>query len=51
MPDIEMCQNKKCKDKETCYRYKAKPSERQGYAEFSEKNCEYYWPVYTVMED
>ena len=37
MPDISMCKNDKCKFKEDCYRFTAKPSEfMQSYAEF---NC------------
>jgi len=46
MPNISMCKNKKCKDKETCYRYKATPDKDQLYADFTQKYCEYYWPFY-----
>lgn len=31
MPDISMCWGKDCPLKEECYRYLAKPSERQAY--------------------
>lgn len=47
MPDITMCEDKKCPKKDTCYRFLAEPtpcwqpyfvnSPRKG------KNCEYYW--------
>ena len=37
MPDISKCRNKKCKFKEDCYRFTAKPNEHwQAYGEF---NC------------
>ncbi len=49
MPDISLCLNKSCLKKETCYRYKAKPSEfRQVYAAFTydeDGNCEDYWEM------
>ena len=52
MPDITMCPGKDCPLKETCYRYKAKPSDYQSYfAEppYKEENehekCEYYWEI------
>jgi len=49
MPDITMCNGGDCPLKETCYRYKAKPSEFwQSY--FTEipydeekKECDHYW--------
>ena len=34
MPDITMCVNSACPIKETCYRFKAKPSEYQSMAHF-----------------
>lgn len=45
MPDITMCANKDCPIKETCYRFKAIPSEfRQSWNNFNyDKGCEYYW--------
>jgi hypothetical protein len=41
MPDISMCQNKECQNKEKCYRYKALPSTWQSYMKFDPKedNC------------
>jgi len=39
-----MCQPKDCDFKEKCYRFTAKPSELQSYADFSNKKpCEYFW--------
>ena len=51
MPDITMCDNKKCKDRLTCHRFTATPSEYyQSYFLFHEgsepKNnneCHQYW--------
>jgi len=53
MPDICMCSartqnNKVCPYCYTCYRFKAKPSERQSwfvYGPYDHKtqSCEYYW--------
>ncbi len=45
MPDISMCQNEKCKLKMECYRYMAKPSGRQSYADFDEQNCSWFMPA------
>jgi len=64
MPDITMCNgttNKQafpvgikedfeCPLKETCYRYKAKPSYRQTYFiglpyDQEKKECEHYWAI------
>lgn len=47
MPDISMCMNEECTQKETCYRYKAKPSNWQSYADFKQVDgrCEAYWEV------
>ena len=42
MPDIAMCENKKCPKKDKCYRFTAEPSERQSYAKFEEKDCKYF---------
>ena len=53
MPDITMCPGGNCPMKETCYRYKAKPSEYQSY--FTETpfkmvegkiECDYYMGLY-----
>jgi hypothetical protein len=39
MPDISMCRNEKCKFKEECYRFTAKPDEfRQSYGTFKCKD-------------
>ena len=46
MPDICMCFGMGCPEKETCYRYTAKPSEYQSYFEhppYLDGECEYYW--------
>ena len=48
MPDILMCQNEECKDKETCYRYTATPSgHMQSYSiiegEKTKEDCGEYW--------
>lgn len=47
MPDITMCKGGECKQKETCYRFTAIPSEfRQSYFVSPPwmplKGCEYY---------
>jgi hypothetical protein len=37
MPDITMCKNEQCAEKEKCYRYKATPNEYwQSYSDFKE---------------
>ena len=44
MPDISMCKNFQCPLKDNCYRYVAKPSFHQTYADFKYKDgCDYYW--------
>ncbi len=46
MPDISMCQNDNCPKRADCYRFTAKPGERQSYANFQpdEKGeCEYFY--------
>jgi hypothetical protein len=50
MPDITMCTGGDCPAKETCYRFKATPSEyRQSFFTKPPWNfvngCEHYWPV------
>jgi len=49
MPDISMCDNKKCPSKEKCYRFKAVPNDYQTYADFKpEKNedkCDAFWEI------
>lgn len=45
MPDITMCVNENCEDKESCYRYKAKPNWNQSYATFKKEDgnkCEHF---------
>jgi hypothetical protein len=48
MPDISMCKGTDCPLKETCYRYKATPSEfMQAYFTIppikNDGTCDYYW--------
>ena len=54
MTDIAMCENKKCKLKETCYRFKTTPSEDlQYYFPFKPKNdkeCDSYMKLYTPKQ-
>jgi len=50
MPDITMCNNEDCKQKEQCYRYKAKPTPyRQSYWADSvvdeKRECEYFMQI------
>lgn len=54
MPDIAMCTNERCTQKDKCYRHTAKPSvEWQSYAYFAGgKKCEFFWeqPVRNAYE-
>ena len=53
MPDITMCEGEGCKTKNTCYRFTAKPSDRQSYFQGSPiKNnvCDYYWNKNTIIK-
>lgn len=34
MADFTICRNDDCQERHNCYRYNAKPSERQSYAVF-----------------
>ncbi|MDD4070065.1 MAG: hypothetical protein PHF05_06400 [Candidatus Izemoplasmatales bacterium] len=48
MPDITMCEDKECPNKDKCYRYLAESSDYQSY--FTEtprvdNECEYYWEI------
>ena len=44
MPDITMCNDKKCKVRKTCYRFMAEPSEMQSYfSPRKSKECKHYW--------
>ena len=46
MPDIEMCQKSECKKRESCYRYRAVPSDpHQWYSEFDPKACGSYMAI------
>ena len=50
MPDISMCSGQTCPQKDTCFRYLAKPSEwRQSYflgiPLKEDGTCEHYWEV------
>lgn len=47
-PDITMCSGKDCPLKETCYRYKAEPSDYQSYwiePPYYAGICEHYWEM------
>lgn len=51
MPDISMCSGLECPLKETCYRYKATPSDWQSYLsevpyDASKNNCEYHMAIW-----
>lgn len=41
MPDITMCDNKECTKRKYCYRYLARPSERQSFATFEQEKSGY----------
>jgi hypothetical protein len=46
MPDIAKCPGTDCPQKETCYRYTAKPSDWQSYFSvppIKDGKCEMYW--------
>ena len=49
MPDITMCSDHNCPQKEDCYRYNAKPSEySQSYFVGSPREnnkCDYFWEM------
>jgi hypothetical protein len=49
MPDISMCRNEQCSQKENCYRFTAKPNDPyQWYDSFKQDEngkCDYYWPL------
>ena len=58
MPDITMCINLKCPHNTSCYRFLAKPAERQSYSDFqtnpiysTQDNCQYYYPIQSLPED
>lgn len=50
MPDISMCADRHCPSRQTCYRYRAVPSERQswfgqGHREAGWAKCGHFVPV------
>lgn len=48
MPDIAMCQDKKCPLRKQCHRFTATPSAYQSYFMGSprdDEKCEYFWPA------
>lgn len=47
MPDIAMCQNESCPDKEKCYRYMAIPDMQQTYCNFDRifDGCDYFLQI------
>lgn len=55
MPDISMCANKDCPLKENCYRFTAKPSEYQSYAEFQiddeSGECSGFWDNFRYKKE
>jgi hypothetical protein len=51
MPDITMCQNRKCPARSICYRFRAVPDEHwQSFATFEPDHfsggCEMYIPIF-----
>jgi len=51
MPDISMCDNKRCSKKKECYRFMAIPSSFQSFMKFEEtikngkKSCDGFYPI------
>lgn len=48
MPDMTMCNGHGCKLKESCYRYRAFPSDWQQYfveSPIVDGHCDDYWPI------
>jgi hypothetical protein len=47
MPDISMCKSSWCPKRETCYRFRAVPSQRQSYISPTEvgDSCTHYAPI------
>jgi hypothetical protein len=46
MPDIAKCWGRECPVKEKCFRFTAKPSERQTYfanPPFIDGRCDFFW--------
>lgn len=55
MPDISMCRNASCHNRNTCFRYLARPNHnRQSYADFSplmmSGECSFYWPTLYLID-
>lgn len=49
MPDISMCADSKCPARVGCYRYRAKPSDWQTYADFgrgTKNRCPDWLPIF-----
>lgn len=49
MPDITMCQNKECPQKEKCLRFMAKPSAKQAFCNFPHKDCDYFLEIHNGL--
>ena len=53
MPDISKCNGTDCPKRDTCYRFRAKPSEHlQAYFTYAPydhgtKSCSHYWPTHS----
>ncbi len=47
MPDLAMCMNKACPSRVTCFRFLAKPGQRQAFMDFRHKGdkCDNYLPA------
>lgn len=47
MPDISMCENKKCPLRSMCYRFRAIPDEWQSFSAFEYKDgkCDFFWDL------
>ncbi|GAG04488.1 unnamed protein product [marine sediment metagenome] len=46
MPDITLCLNDKCPKAKKCYRFMAKPSNRQSVCNFKyDDGCEHFEPI------
>lgn len=50
MPDISMCDDKKCPFRKKCYRFRAMPNEYHqtyfaGSPRSSEQHCDYFWDI------
>jgi hypothetical protein len=47
MPDISLCRNTRCPSCVHCYRFRARPSDRQSYCGFTvpegQTKCSHYW--------